>query len=49
MLPFAPSQESHAKERIEPFMKNLISNYQKAFYPYEDVSIDEMVIKFKSR
>ena len=30
-------------------MKNLITNYQKAFYPYENVSIDKMVIKFKGR
>ena len=49
MLHVAPSQESHAKEKIEPFMKNLIANYQKAFYPYEDVSVDEMVIKYKGR
>ena len=33
----APPQESHAKEKIEPVVKNLIANYQKAFYPYEDV------------
>ena len=30
-------------------MKYLIANYQKAFYPYEDVSVDEMVIKYKGR
>ena len=30
-------------------MNKLIQNLQNAFYPYENVSIDEMVIKYKGR
>lgn len=37
------------KEKIEPFMTLLIDNFKKAFYPFEDLSIDEMVIGFKGR
>ena len=38
---------SEEKEKIEPFLNSLVANFQAAFYPYEDVSIDEMVIGYK--
>ena len=36
-------------EKIEPFMKNLISEFQAAFYPFKEVSIDEMTVGCKGR
>ena len=37
------------KSKIEPFVEALIGNFQQAFYPFENLSIDEMVIGFKGR
>ncbi|CAG5127870.1 unnamed protein product [Candidula unifasciata] len=42
-----PNAEGQAK--IEPFVKNLVTKFQSAFYPYENLSVDEMVIGFKGR
>ncbi|KAI8771552.1 piggyBac transposable element-derived protein 4-like [Biomphalaria glabrata] len=40
---------SVGKDKVEPFVKMMCSNFQKAFYPFEEVAIDEMVIGFKGR
>ena len=37
------------KAKIEPFIKQVILNFNSAFVPFEQVSIDEMVIGFKGR
>lgn len=37
---------AEAKEKIEPFLNRV---FQAAFYPYEDLAIDEMVIGYKGR
>ncbi|KAI8785376.1 piggyBac transposable element-derived protein 4 [Biomphalaria glabrata] len=40
---------SLGKDKVEPFVKMMCSNFQKAFYPFEEIAIDEMVIGFKCR
>ncbi|GFR57507.1 PiggyBac transposable element-derived protein 4 [Elysia marginata] len=42
-------ENSEGKEKIEPFVNSLIEKYQAAFYPFQNVSIDEMVIGWKGR
>ncbi|CAG5119012.1 unnamed protein product [Candidula unifasciata] len=42
-----PNAQGQAK--IEPFVNNLVAKFQSAFYPYENLSVDEMVIGFKVR
>ena len=49
MLHVSDNDEKKAKDKIEPFMNKLIHQFQAAFYPFQDVSIDEMVINFKDR
>ena len=41
--------ESKGKYKIEPFLNMLITEFQGAFYPYQDLSIDEMVIQYQGR
>jgi len=41
--------DAQGKAKIEPFMDKLLEKFQAAFYPYEDLSVDEMVIGFKGR
>jgi len=41
--------EKSKKDKIEPFLNTLLKNFQAAFYPWEDLSIDEMVVKWKGR
>ena len=48
MLHVSPSN-SEKEEKIEPFLNNIISNFQKSFYPIQNVAIDEMVIHYKGR
>ena len=48
MLHVSDNDEKKAKDKIEPFMNKLIHQFQAAFYPFQDVSI-EMVINFKDR
>ena len=43
----ASDNEKKEKGKIESFMKKLVSRFQSAIYPYVNVFIDEMVIKFK--
>lgn len=38
---------AESKEKIEPFLNSLVANFQAAFYPFENLSIDEMVIGYK--
>ena len=49
MLHVSDNDEKKAKDKIEPFMNKLIHQFQVAFFPFQDVSIDEMVINFKDR
>ncbi|CAG5136607.1 unnamed protein product [Candidula unifasciata] len=42
-----PNAQGQAK--TEPFVNNLVTKFQSAFYPYENLSVDEMVIGFKGR
>ena len=37
------------KPKIEPFVNTLTTNFQKHFYPYENLSLDEMVIGWTGR
>jgi hypothetical protein len=37
------------KAKIERFMDSLVDNFSKAFTPYQQVSIDEMIVGFKGR
>ena len=43
----ASEVRSEEKEKIEPLLNSLVANVQAAFYPYEDVSIDDMVTGYK--
>ena len=49
MLHVSENDEKKAKDKIELFMNELIHQFRAAFYPFQDVSIDEMVIKYKGR
>uniref|UniRef100_A0A0B7B5W3 PiggyBac transposable element-derived protein domain-containing protein n=1 Tax=Arion vulgaris TaxID=1028688 RepID=A0A0B7B5W3_9EUPU len=42
-----PGAES--KHKIEPFLNAMVGSFQDAFYPFQNLSIDEMVIGFKGR
>ena len=41
--------EQSKKEKIEPFLNMLINKFRSAFYPEKDLSLDEMVVKWKGR
>ena len=41
--------DSEGQSKIEPFIKLLLESFQDAYYPFKDVSIDEMVIGYKGR
>ena len=45
----ASDVNSVSKERIEQFTKRLVSRYQEAYYPGQNMVIDEMVIGWKGR
>jgi hypothetical protein len=36
--------DAQGKAKIEPFTEKLLTQFQKAFYPYQDLSLDEMAI-----
>ena len=40
---------SIAKEKIKPFLNKLLVQFQAAYYPFEELSLDEMVIGWKGR
>ena len=39
----ASDVNSVSKEKIEPFIKRLVSRYQEAYYPGQNMAIYEMV------
>ncbi|CAG5121457.1 unnamed protein product [Candidula unifasciata] len=45
----ASEPRAQGQAKIEPFVNNLVAKFQSAFYPYEKLSVDEMVIGFKGR
>ncbi len=45
----ASDVDSVSKEKIEAFLNKLLGKFQEAYYPFCDVSIDEMVIGWKGR
>lgn len=49
MLHCGEVDEKKSINKIEPFLNLLVENFQNAFYPYECVLIDEMVMKWKGR
>ena len=48
MLHAAPVS-AEKTQKILPFLKKLVQNFQEVFYPFRNVSIDEMVVGFKGR
>lgn len=40
---------AEGKSKIEPLVDKIVEKFQEAFYPFEDLSIDEMVIGWKGR
>ena len=49
MFHVSDNDEKKAKDKIEQFMNELIHQFQAAFYPFQNVSIVEMLIKYKGR
>ncbi|CAG5121162.1 unnamed protein product [Candidula unifasciata] len=45
----AAGDEAEGKDKIEPFINLVLEKCRAAFYPYENLSLDEMVIGFKGR
>ena len=43
------SGEAEGKEKIEPFLNDMVKNFQASYYPYENLAIDEMVIGYNGR
>ena len=41
--------DANGKAKIEPFINTLLGKFQRSFYPFQNLSIDEMVIGFKGR
>ena len=41
--------DNSKKSKIEPFLNLILVKFQSAFYPGENLSLDEMVIKWKGR
>ena len=41
--------EMEKKDKIEPFLNKLLRRFQTAFYPGQNLSLDEMVVKRKGR
>ena len=45
----ASEPNTEGKAKIEPFVHTIVAQFQRCFYPYEALSLDEMVIGFKGR
>ena len=45
----AGEHNANGKEKIEQFLNKLCMQFQEVFYPYQNVSIDEMVVKWRGR
>ena len=41
--------EKSKRYKFEPFLNKLLQNFQRAYYPDKDLSLDEMVVKWKGR
>lgn len=39
--------DAQSKDKIEPFLNKLLGKFQEAFYPFQNLSLDEMVIGWK--
>ena len=37
--------ETRSKSKIEPFLNKLVTRFQEVYYPFQELLIDEMVIK----
>ena len=40
---------AEGKSKMEPFVNDLLTSFRKQFYPFENLSVDEMVIGWKGR
>ena len=49
MLHVGSTAQAEGKDKIEPFMNALIANFNHAFYPFQSLSLDEMVIGWTGR
>ena len=49
MLHCSDDNNAVSKEKVEPFVEVLLKNYREAFYPFQDLSLDEMVIGWQGR
>ena len=49
MLHISDINEKEAKEKIKSFLNMLVKCFQGAFHPFQNISIYEMVIKYKGR
>ena len=49
MLHCSESAAASLKEKIEPFMEMLLLNYRSAFYPFQELALEEMVVGFQGR
>lgn len=45
----ASAVDAEGKAKVEPFINKVIANFQLAFYPFQNLSLDEMVIGWKGR
>ncbi|GFR77129.1 PiggyBac transposable element-derived protein 4 [Elysia marginata] len=43
------NKDFEGKEKIEPFLNDLVTNFNKVYYPFQNLSLDEMVIGFTGR
>ena len=48
MLPCAET-EAQSIKKIQPFLNSAVAKFQSVFYPWQNLSIDEMVIGWKGR
>lgn len=39
--------ETRSKSKIEPFLNKLVTRFQEVYYPFQELLIDEMLIKWK--
>ena len=47
MLHISDINVKKAKEKIEPFLNMVVKHFQGAFHPFQNISIYEIVIKYK--
>ena len=41
--------KAEGKDKVEPFIELLLKKFREAFYPWQQLSLDEMIIGFKGR